>query len=281
MMNVAREGLPDEILRRMKKHRTCWISDFHLGTRGSNAVALIEFLRDNDFETLYLVGDVIDVWSLRRMIYWPQAHNDVIQKILRKGRKGTRVIYIPGNHDDFVARFHGHYGSVEIMPRAIHETADGRRLLVIHGHELDTVVQNIKWLAVIGDVGYQLLLLLNQPVNFARRVFGLGHWSLSAYVKKRVKDAVSFIGKFEEAIVRFAKSDHVSGVVCGHIHSPAIRRIGDTDYYNSGDWVESCSALVEDFDGRIELMLDLFASPAAASADEEETAPSGGTAFPA
>jgi UDP-2,3-diacylglucosamine pyrophosphatase LpxH len=265
----------------MKKYRTCWISDFHLGTRGSNAAALVEFLRDHDFETLYLVGDVIDVWSLRRIIYWPQAHNDVLQKILRKGRKGTRVIYIPGNHDDFVAGFHGHYGAVEIVPRAIHETADGRRLLVIHGHELDTVVQNIRWLALLGDMGYQLLLMLNRPVNFARRVLGLGYWSLSAYVKKRVKDAVSFIGKFEESIVRFAQDDRVSGVVCGHIHSPAIRRIGDTDYYNSGDWVESCSALVEHPDGRIELLLNLVAAPAPARDEWKTGLPSGGMTIPA
>ena len=173
----------------------------------------------------------------------------MIQKLLRAGRKGTRVIYIPGNHDEFVSGFLGEYGSVQIVPRAIHETADGRRLLVIHGHELDAVVQNIKWLAVLGDVGYQLLLRLNGPVHWVRSHFGYGYWSLSAYVKKSVKNAVSFIGKFEEAIVRYAEEDEVVGVICGHIHSPAIRTIGSTTYYNSGDWVESCSALLEDFIG--------------------------------
>ena len=238
----------------MTRYRTGWISDIHLGTRGSKAEALLHFLREHEFETLYVVGDFIDVWALRRGIYWPQAHNDVIQKILRAGRKGTRVIYIPGNHDEFVAGFFGHFGAVEIMQRDIHTTADGRRLLVIHGHELDTVVQNIKWLAFVGDVGYQLLLRLNHPVNTIRRWLGLDYWSLSAYVKKSVKNAVSFIGAFEKAIVQYARRDHVEGVVCGHIHTPVIREIDGIDYYNSGDWVESLSALTEDFSGTIELI---------------------------
>lgn len=238
----------------MKRYRTGWISDIHLGTRGSKAETLLQFLREYEFEKLYVVGDFIDVWALRRGIYWPQSHNDVIQKILRAGRKGTRVIYIPGNHDEFVAGFFGHFGAVEILPRDIHTTADGRRLLIIHGHELDTVVQNIKWLAFVGDVGYQLLLSLNHPVNAIRNWLGLGHWSLSAYVKKSVKNAVAFIGAFEQAIVQYARRDGVQGVVCGHIHSPIIRMIENTAYYNSGDWVESLSALTEDFSGKIELV---------------------------
>lgn len=237
-----------------KRYRTGWISDVHLGTRGSKAEALLEFLRQYEFDTLYVVGDLIDVWQLRRGIYWPQAHNDVIQKLLRAGRKGTRILYIPGNHDEFVADFIGDFGAVTIEPRAIHETADGRRLLVIHGHELDAVVQNIKWLAHLGDFGYNLLLRLNHPLNFIRRLCGLGYWSLSAYAKQRVKGAVNFIGKFEEAIVRFSREDHVDGVVCGHIHSPIIREIGGVQYFNSGDWVESNSALVEDYTGQIELI---------------------------
>ena len=241
----------------MKHYRTAWISDVHLGTKGCNAAAFLDFLRDYEFETLYIVGDFIDVWQLRRGIYWPQAHNDIVQKLLRAGRKGTRVIYIPGNHDEFILGFLGGYGAVEIVPRAIHNTADGRRLLVIHGHELDTVVQNIKWLAFVGDLGYQLLLNLNGPVNWVRRHLGLGYWSLSSAVKRNVKNAVSFIGGFEKAIARYSVTEGVSGVVCGHIHSPAIRNIDGVDYYNSGDWVESCSALVEDFSGKIELLTDL------------------------
>ena len=237
-----------------RKYRAGWISDAHLGTRGANAAALLAFLREHDFETLYVVGDLIDVWSMRRGRYWPQQHNDVIQKILRKARKGTRVVYIPGNHDELVSDFSGSYGNIDIRPRAIHVTTTGQRILVIHGHELDTVVQNVKWLAFLGDVGYQFLLSLNPLINFFRRRFGLGYWSLSAYAKKRVKDAVSFIGRFEEEIVHYSKKFSVDGVLCGHIHSAAIRKIGNITYYNCGDWVESCTALVEDETGRISMV---------------------------
>ena len=235
----------------MPTHRAGWISDVHLGTRGSQAAALLEFLRDHEFETLYLVGDLLDIWSLRRRRYWPQSHNDVIQKLLRKSRKGTRLVYIPGNHDEFVAEFPGEFGNVEIVPQAVHTTADGRRILVMHGHELDTVVQNMGWLAHVGDIGYQLLLQLNRPVHWVRNHLGLAPWSLSAYVKSRVKNAVNFIGDFEEAIGRYAQDHGAQAVLCGHIHTPAIRQIGEISYYNSGDWVESCTALIEDGTGRI------------------------------
>ncbi len=237
-----------------RKVRTAWISDVHLGTRGSNPGALLDFLRDYEVETLYVVGDLIDIWQLRRGIYWPQQHNDVIQKILRKARKGTRIVYIPGNHDDMLAKFYGAYGNITVQKRAIHRLADGRRLLVIHGHELDTVVQNVKWLAFAGDVGYQFLLSLNPFINFVRRRFGLGYWSLSAFAKQRVKDAVSFIGKFEEEIVRYAEKFSVDAVLCGHIHMASIRQVGSITYYNCGDWVESCSALVEENDGKIDIV---------------------------
>ena len=237
-----------------RRYRTGWISDTHLGTRGCNATVLLDFLRENDFETLYVVGDLIDIWSLRRGIYWPQQHNDVIQKILRKARKGTRVIYIPGNHDELVTSFLGAYGNIDIKENVIHVTACGERILIIHGHELDAVVQNVKWLAFAGDVGYQFLLSLNPLINFVRRRFGLGYWSLSAYAKRRVKDAVSFIGKFEAAVAHYAERYQVDAVLCGHIHSPAIREFGKVTYYNCGDWVESCSALVEGEDGSISLV---------------------------
>ena len=237
-----------------KRYRAAWISDAHLGTRGCNATALLDFLRENDFETLYVVGDLIDIWALRRGIYWPQQHNDVIQKILRKARKGTHVIYIPGNHDELVADFCGAYGNIDIKQSAIHVTACGERILIIHGHELDTVVQNVKWLAFAGDVGYQFLLSLNPLINFVRRRFGLGYWSLSAYAKRRVKDAVSFIGKFEAAVAHYAERYRVDAVLCGHIHSPAIREFGSVTYYNCGDWVESCTALVEGDDGIVAMV---------------------------
>ncbi len=245
----------------MKYYRTGWISDVHLGTRGSQAASLIEFLRDTEFETLYVVGDLIDIWALRRNIYWPQEHNDVIQKLLRKGRKGTEVIYIIGNHDEFLSRFHGHYGSVTLQKNAIHITADGRRLLVMHGHELDTVVQNLGWLAHVGDIGYTLLMRCNGMVNFFRNLAGLGHWSLSAYVKSEVKNVVSFIGQFEESVVRYARDYDVDGVLCGHIHTAASRKINGVDYYNTGDWVESCTAIVERYDGALELIHHQPAAP--------------------
>ena len=234
--------------------RAAWISDLHLGTRTSHADAVLQFLRDYDCERLYVVGDLIDIWQLRKGRYWPQTHNDVIQKILRKARKGVPVTYIPGNHDEFVSTFAGSYGNISVQQRAIHITADGRRILVIHGHELDTVVQNAKWLAYLGDAGYQFLLSLNPAINFVRRRFGLGYWSLSAYAKRRVKDAVSFIGEFEKAIVRYAERFQVDAVLCGHIHNPAVHQLGRVTYYNCGDWVESCTAMVEQHDGTIELV---------------------------
>jgi len=237
-----------------RRLRTVWISDVHLGTRSSSVPMLLDFLREHDFEMLYIVGDLIDIWQMRRGIYWPQQHNDVVQKILRKSRKGTRVIYIPGNHDEMISSFYGAYGNIAIQKHAIHRTADGRRILVIHGHELDTVVQNVKWLAFVGDAGYQFLLSLNPLINFIRRRFGCGYWSLSAYVKQRVKDAVSFIGEVEAAVVKYAERYHVDAVLCGHIHSAAIRKFGKVTYYNCGDWVETCSALVEHLDGRIEIV---------------------------
>ena len=238
----------------MFSHRAGWISDVHLGTRGSQADALLEFLRDHEFETLYLVGDLIDIWSLRRRRYWPQAHNDVVQKLLRKARKGTRLVYIPGNHDEFVAEFPGDFGNIEIMPNTVHRTLEGRKILVMHGHELDTVVQNMGWLAHAGDIGYQFLLQANRPVHWVRHHLGLAPWSLSAYVKSRVKNAVNFISDFEEAVGRYAADAGANAVLCGHIHSPSIRQIGDVCYFNCGDWVEHCTALVEDWNGKMSLL---------------------------
>jgi UDP-2,3-diacylglucosamine pyrophosphatase LpxH len=247
-------GKSSEHFYTAQRYRAAWISDMHLGTRGCNATALLDFLRETDFDTLYIVGDLIDIWSLRRAIYWPQQHNDVIQKILRKARKGARVIYIPGNHDELVTSFCGVYGNIEITERAIHVTASGERILIIHGHELDSIVQNVKWLAFAGDLGYQFLLSLNPLINFIRRRFGLGYWSLSAYTKRTVKDAVSFIGKFEAAVAHYAERHRVDAVLCGHIHNAAIREFGRVAYYNCGDWVESCTALVEGDDGMISLV---------------------------
>jgi len=234
--------------------RTIWISDLHLGTRHCDAEGVLEFLRSHDCKRLYLVGDIVDLWHLRRNRHWPQTHSDVIQKLLRKARKGTEVIWIPGNHDEFCAHFAGLYGSIAIKAHDIHPTADGRRLLVLHGHEFDAIISRARWLAHLGDWGYLALLKMNTPLNWIRNAFGLGYWSLSAYVKSRVKEAVSFIGRFQEAVTHYARRHRVDGIVCGHIHTPAAMLVSGLEYYNCGDWVESSSALVEHHDGRMELI---------------------------
>ncbi|MGD0059631.1 MAG: UDP-2,3-diacylglucosamine diphosphatase [Verrucomicrobiia bacterium] len=235
-------------------YRTVWMSDLHLGTRGSNAAGVLDFLKHNEFERLYLVGDVIDIWRLRKERYWPQSHNDAIQKILRKARKGAHIIVIPGNHDEFCLNFLGVYGNIVVKERDVYTTLDGERLLVLHGHEFDSVTMHAKWLAHLGDVGYTLLLAVNRPLNLVRNLFGLGYWSLSAYVKQNVKKVVSSISRFEEAVAHYAELHHAGGIVCGHIHTPAIRQIRGVNYYNTGDWVESSTALVEHLDGRLELL---------------------------
>jgi UDP-2,3-diacylglucosamine pyrophosphatase LpxH len=238
----------------MNHYRTVWISDLHLGTRGCNAQGLLDFLRQTECERLYLVGDIVDLWRLRRDHYWPQSHNDVVQKILRKARKGADVVLIPGNHDEFGRHFTGVYGKVVVKQRDVYTTAAGRRLLVMHGHEFDAVTTHARWLAYLGDIGYQFLLWVNRPLNFLRRQFGLDYWSLSAYAKSRVKNAVSFISQFEDAVARYAQMHRADGIVCGHIHTPSVKQIRGVAYYNTGDWVESSTALVEHTDGRIELV---------------------------
>lgn len=235
--------------------RTVWISDVHLGTPGCNADLLLDFLKSIQPETLYLVGDIIDGWKLKRGWYWPQRHNDVVRRVLKMAARGTRVIFIPGNHDEFLRPYAGlAFGGVQIALDAIHTTADGRRLLVCHGDEFDGVVLYHRWIAWAGDVGYELLLKLNQHFNRVRLALGLPYWSISAHIKKRVKNAVAFIGRFEEAVAEAARMRGLDGVVCGHIHSAEIRTIGDILYMNDGDWVESCTALVEQQNGLIEIV---------------------------
>jgi UDP-2,3-diacylglucosamine pyrophosphatase LpxH len=235
--------------------RTAFISDIHLGTPGCQADALLDFLRCLDCQTLYLVGDIIDGWQLRRRWYWPQAHNDVVQKLLRKARKGTRVVFVPGNHDEFARRYVEHsFGGVEVVEDCIHRTADGRRLWVMHGDLFDGVVQHARWLAYVGDSLYEFILKLNSHFNSLRARLGLPYWSLSRYLKLKVKRAVSFISDFESAVVREARKRGVDGVVCGHIHHAELRMMDGILYANDGDWVESLSALVEHHDGRLELL---------------------------
>jgi UDP-2,3-diacylglucosamine pyrophosphatase LpxH len=238
-----------------RRYRTIWISDIHLGTTGCNADLLVDFLKAADCETLYLVGDIIDGWRLKRSWYWHSSHNDVVRRILKKAKKGTRVVYIPGNHDEALRPYVGlNLGGVELLPEAIHETADGKKLLILHGDEFDSVVLYARWLAFLGDYAYVLLLKVNTAFNSVRRRFGLPYWSLSAYLKKKVKNAVEYVSRYEYAVVHAASQRGVDGVVCGHIHSAEISQFGDVTYCNDGDWVESCTALVEHFDGRLEIL---------------------------
>jgi len=239
----------------VRKYRTLFISDIHLGTRGSQAGALLEFLKHHHAEMIYLVGDIVDGWRLRSSWYWPQSHNDVVQKLLRQARKGSRIVYIPGNHDEFLREFYGtHFGGIEVRETALHEAADGKRYLVIHGDIFDVVVRHARWLAYLGDWAYEAALWLSGHINLMRRKLGFTYWSLSAWAKLRVKNAVNFIGKFEETLAAEAKRHQVDGVICGHIHSAAMRDFDGLTYINTGDWVESCTAVVEHEDGRMEVI---------------------------
>jgi UDP-2,3-diacylglucosamine pyrophosphatase LpxH len=235
--------------------RALFISDVHLGTRTAHAEDLLDFLKHFEADIIYLVGDIIDFWKVRRGPHWPQPHNDVVQKLLRKARKGVRLVVVPGNHDEGLRDYAGlHFGGVEIHKDIVHVTADGHRYLVLHGDEFDVVVRTARWLAFLGDRGYEFALWLNNPVNWLRRHLGLGYWSLSAYLKYRVKRAVAFIGAFEEAVATEAIRRGVEGVICGHIHHASDRHFGGIHYLNCGDWVESCTAIVETHDGNLRVV---------------------------
>ena len=241
--------------RPKRKYRTLYISDVHLGTPGCNAELLIDFLSGVECETLYLVGDIVDGWRLKKGWYWPDAHNEVVRRILKTAHRGTRVILVAGNHDEMLRSYAGmHFGGVEIANEVIHTTADGRRLMVVHGDAFDGVVLYARWLAFAGDQAYALLLKSNIWLNRCRRLLKLPYWSLSAYLKHRVKNVVQFVCDFEEAVAHAARERGVDGVVCGHIHCAEIRQIGDITYYNDGDWVESCTAIAEDFDGAMRII---------------------------
>jgi UDP-2,3-diacylglucosamine pyrophosphatase LpxH len=241
---AAPDGQEDELPTH--RFRAIFISDIHLGTPGCQATALLDFLRRTESADLYLVGDIIDGWQLERRWFWHQSHNDVIQKVLRKARKGTRVTYIAGNHDEALRHFIGlAFGGIEIRDEATHVTARGERLLVMHGDLFDGVVQGAKWLAYAGDVAYMFTLKVNRWLNHARARLGLPYWSLSQFLKHKVKNAVSYIGRFEEAVATEARRRGFDGVVCGHIHKAEIRDVEGIRYCNDGDWVESLTALVE------------------------------------
>lgn len=234
--------------------RSVFISDIHLGSRGCNATALLDFLRDVHTDNLYLVGDIVDLWSLRKSFYWPQEHNNVLRTILGKAKHGTRVVYVPGNHDEDFREFAGSlFGNLQIERDCIHTTAQGERLLVLHGDEFDSVVKCSPWLAALGSRAYDFSIEMNRHFNRIRRFFGYDYWSLASYLKHKVKNAVNYISSFEQAVAHEVRRRGVDGVVCGHIHRAEITRIDGVLYCNDGDWVESCTALVEDRNGRLSI----------------------------
>lgn len=237
------------------KYRTIFISDFHLGSKGCQSSMLLDFLRNTRSDYLYLVGDIIDGWRLKNKWFWPQEHNDVVQKILRKARHGTKVYYVSGNHDELVRKFVPiNLGEVNIVNEVIHITADNKKLLILHGDKFDAIIRVAPWLAHLGDYAYDFALWTNVTLNKIRKRLGYKYWSLSKFLKLKVKKAVSYINRYEEVVANYAYKKNMDGVVCGHIHHASDKIIGDVHYYNDGDWVENCSALVEHFDGKLELI---------------------------
>ncbi|MFH0879281.1 MAG: UDP-2,3-diacylglucosamine diphosphatase [Lentisphaerota bacterium] len=252
------ENPPKDVAREapaFRHYRTIWISDAHLGWSASEAESLLDFLKHHEADYWFLVGDMVDGWMLKRNWYWPQAHNDVVQKLLRKVRKGAQVVYIPGNHDEFARRFAPiQLGGISVMLESFHQTADGRKLWILHGDEFDSVVQYAPWMAILGNNGYDLMIHLGRALNRLRRLLGLREWSLSAHIKQRVKNIVKFVTDYEQALAREARKRGANGVVCGHIHKAEIRPFDGVMYYNTGDWVESCTALIEKHDGGMEII---------------------------
>lgn len=275
--------MPTERNDNSLKVRAIFISDVHLGTRACQAARLLEFLRDYDSEHLFLIGDIVDFWSMSRGIYWTAEHNTVVQKVLRRARHGQQVMLIPGNHDEVLREYDGvSFGAILVRNEHVHVTADGRRFLLIHGDEFDQVTRHHRWLAILGDVGYNLLVHANAALSRLRRLLRRpGYWSLAGYAKRRVKHALTFIFDFESSVIHALKDRQLDGVICGHIHAAVIREIDGLTYINCGDWVDSCTAIVEHFDGRLELISgwqDAAQYSTAASADVAGQVPSAGEA---
>lgn len=240
----------------MPEVRSIFISDVHLGTRACQADRLLDFLREHPAQHLYLVGDIIDFWSMSRTIQWSQAQNTLIQKILRRARHGEKVVFIPGNHDEALREYGGvTFGDILVTHEFVHETADGRRFLLVHGDEFDQVARHHRWVAVLGDVAYNLLVRVNIGLSWLRRRLGRpGYWSLAGYAKRKVKKALEFIFDFEHAVIHSVRARGLDGVICGHIHWATIKEVDGLTYINCGDWVDSCTAIVEHTDGRLELV---------------------------
>ncbi len=251
--------------------RSVFLSDTHLGWRGCQAERLLEFLRSHAFEQLFLVGDIVDGLKLGRGWHWPESHSAVVREVLRLARHGVEVVYLPGNHDAALRTMPGlTIGGIRVVDREIHELADGRRMLVQHGDQFDRVVVFSRSLTRLGDWAYDRLIALNRPVNRVRALFGRPYWSLSCYLKLKVKQAMTYVSSFEEWLVREARAHDVHGVICGHIHKPEMREIEGFVYCNTGDWVESCTALLEHADGRLELVRWAEVAPAVAPAAASE-----------
>ncbi len=236
--------------------RSIFLSDIHLGTRACQAERLIDFLRAYDAENLFLIGDIVDFWAMSRGIHWTPAQNTFVQKVLRRARRGERVVFIPGNHDEALREYVGvAFGDIEVHAEYVHALADGRRFLLLHGDEFDQITRHHRWVAILGDKAYDLLVRLNGMLSWSRRRLGIaGYWSLAGYAKRRVKKALQFIFDFEDAAIHSARQRGLDGIVCGHIHSATIRPVGALHYVNCGDWVDSCTAIVEHPDGRLELI---------------------------
>jgi len=259
----------------MARVRSIFLSDIHLGARGCQAHQLLDFLREYDSERLFLLGDIIDFWAMsHRGIYWSGPMNTFVQKVLKRARHGTQVVFVPGNHDEVLREYVGStFGDIAVHREFVHTAADGRRYLLLHGDEFDVVTKYHRWLAILGDNTYALLVRLNMVLSWARRTLGIsGYWSLASYAKRKVKTAVSFIYDFEECVVRSIKDRGLDGVICGHIHSATIKPLDGVLYANCGDWVDSCTAIVEHFDGRLEL-IEWGATPL--PAEQEAAVPAG------
>jgi UDP-2,3-diacylglucosamine pyrophosphatase LpxH len=237
--------------------RSIFISDVHLGTRACQAERLLEFLKAHESEQLFLIGDIVDFWAMRRRgVFWSEAQNTLVQKVLRRARHDVRVVFVPGNHDEAVREHSGSsFGNIRVERDHVHVAADGKRYLLLHGDEFDQVTRYHKWVAILGDQAYALAVNLNRWLSILRRMLGVpGYWSLAGYAKRKVKGALEFIFDFENSVLRHARERGVDGVICGHIHAAAIRTVDTTTYLNCGDWVDSCTAIVEHLDGRMELI---------------------------
>ena len=236
--------------------RALFLSDIHLGSRACQAERLLAFLKEYECQMIFLLGDIVDFWSLRRGVYWPASHNTVVQKLLRQARHSVKILYIPGNHDEALRGYlDSSFGNIRVKRDHVHSAADGKRYALLHGDEYDQVATCSRWLSALGDAGYNFLIASGWVLSAMRRKLGIGgHWSLADYAKRNLQGAARFVSAFERAVARHGCALEVDGVICGHIHTPAIKQLEKVLYLNCGDWVDNCTAIVEHLDGRMELV---------------------------